>query len=101
MFQIPPPRQFLVLSAPNSAPFDPSHKFLVLSPTESGPDPRLYDEQAVSEVSALEHEPELHRSHSSSSTLSEDSSVDDVPAVNSLPAGFLFLGHNKNRRASQ
>ncbi|KAF7718192.1 Uncharacterized protein PECH_005653 [Penicillium ucsense] len=100
MFKIPPPRQFLVLSAPSSAPFDPSHKFLVLSPTESGPDARLYDEQAVAEDATVEIEPELHRSNSSSSTASEASSVDD--GANPTPAGFLFLGHNnKGRRASQ
>lgn len=99
MFKIPPPRQFLVLSAPNSAPFDPSHKFLVLSPTESGPDSRLYDEQAVTESATVEHEQELHRSNSSSSTSSEDSQVDDDAAT--LPSGFLFLGHTKGRRASQ
>lgn len=98
MFKIAPPRQFLVLSAPSSAPFDPSHKFLVLSPTESGPDSRLYDEQAVSESATVEHEQELHRTNSSSSTLSEDSQVDDDAAT--LPSGFLFLGHTKSRRAS-
>ena len=98
MFKIPPPRRFLVLSVPSSAPFDPSHKFLVLSPTESGPDSRLYDEQAVTESATAEHEQELHRSNSSSSTSSEDSQVDDDAAT--LPNGFLFLGHIKSRRAS-
>ncbi|KAJ5883288.1 uncharacterized protein N7473_010174 [Penicillium subrubescens] len=98
-FKIPPPRQFLVLSATSSAPFDPSHKFLVLSPTESGPDSRVYDEQAVTESATVEHEQELHRSNSSSSTSSEASQIDEDAAT--LPSGFLFLGHTKGRRASQ
>ncbi|KAF3397741.1 hypothetical protein F1880_006199 [Penicillium rolfsii] len=97
-FRIPPPRQFLVLSATNSAPFNPSHKFLVLSPTESGPDSRIYDEQAVTESLTVEHEQELHRSNSSSSTSSEASQIDEDAAT--LPSGFLFLGHTKGTKAA-
>ncbi|KAJ5167254.1 uncharacterized protein N7482_006035 [Penicillium canariense] len=99
MYSIPPPRRFLVLSASVSAPFDPSHKFLVLSPTESDPDPRAYDEQAVTESATADHEQELHRSNSSSSASSEDSQFSDVHAT--LPNGFLYLGHVKKSRTSQ
>ncbi|KAJ5221833.1 uncharacterized protein N7469_010720 [Penicillium citrinum] len=100
MHSIPPPRNFLVLSANSSKPFDPSKKFLVLSPTESGPDLGAYDEQALTDSleRASESEAGLHRSDSTSSSSSEGSRFDD--AVNTLPGGFLFLGH-PTRRSSQ
>ena len=46
MYSIPPPTRFLVLSAAESRPHKPasSGNFLVLSPTESGPDPRAVEE---------------------------------------------------------
>ncbi|KAJ5756385.1 hypothetical protein N7533_005928 [Penicillium manginii] len=99
MPSIPPPRNFLVLSASSSAPFDPSKKFLVLSPTESGPDLAAY-EQALTDSTEQTSDSEavLHRSNSTSSSSSEDSQFDDVAAT--LPAGFLFLGH-PSRRPSQ
>ncbi|KAJ5682712.1 hypothetical protein N7462_005877 [Penicillium macrosclerotiorum] len=103
MHHIPPPRNFLVLSAVSSAPFNPSHKFLVLSPTESGPDPRGYDEQALTDSTSVEQSPEaaagLHRANSSSSTSSNESQFDDLAAT--LPSGFLYLGNSKTRKASQ
>ncbi|OQE24302.1 hypothetical protein PENSTE_c007G05857 [Penicillium steckii] len=100
MHSIPPPRNFLVLSANSSKPFDPSKKFLVLSPTESGPDLGAYDEQVLTDSPERSSESEagLHRSDSTSSSSSEGSPFND--AVNTLPGGFLFLGH-PTRRASQ
>lgn len=100
MHSIPPPRNFLVLSANSSAPYDPTKKFLVLSPTESGPDPRVYDEQVLTDSNEQSPDSEagLHRSNSTSSTSSEDSQFDGVAAT--LPKGFLFLGHT-SRRSSQ
>lgn len=103
MYTHTPTHRFLVLSAVNSAPFNPSNKFLVLSPTESGPDPRGYDEQAVTESSA-EQSPDLilsnlHRSDSSSSTSSSDSRFNGIAAT--LPNGFLYLGNTKTQKASQ
>lgn len=96
-------QNFLVLSAANSAPFNPDNKFLVLSPTESGPDPRSY-EQAVTESSSVEQSPRLgpsshHRSNSSSSDSSADSRFNSIAAT--LPKGFLYLGNTKTRKASQ
>ncbi|KAJ5089332.1 hypothetical protein N7532_008016 [Penicillium argentinense] len=100
MHSIPPPRNFLVLSAASSAPYDPSKKFLVLSPTESGPDPRAYDEQVLTDSNEKnsDFESSIHRSNSTSSASSDDSRFDDVAAT--LPNGFLYLGHT-SRRSSQ
>lgn len=93
MHSIPPPTRFLVLSAASSAPYNPANQFLVLSPTESGPDPRFYDEQAVTESSdGVSPLPKERRSDSSSSM---DSEFNDI-----LPNGFLYLGHT-SRRYSQ
>ncbi|KAJ5161842.1 hypothetical protein N7492_007234 [Penicillium capsulatum] len=101
MYTYTPTTRFLVLSAADSVPFNPNNKFLVLSPTENGPDPRVWDEQAVVDVDQSSHlaVPEHHRSASSSSSMSSDSQFDGVPAT--LPNGFLYLGHTKSRRASQ
>lgn len=105
MYTHTPNSRFLVLSADSSAPFNPENKFLVLSPTESGPDPRAFEEQAVSESSSTDQSPNLapqehHRSNSSSSTSSVDSRFNDIAAT--LPNGFLYLGHpNKSRKGSQ
>ena len=93
MFSIPPPSKFLVLSAPSSAPFHPGNKYLVLSPTESTPDLRGYDEQALTEASVVESHAALHRADSTSSNSSVESGVH--------PSGYLFLGNTKSRRASQ
>lgn len=103
MYTHTPTHRFLVLSAADSAPFNPANKFLVLSPTESGPDPRGYDEQAVTESSA-EESPDLtpsslHRSHSSSSTVSSDSRFNGIAGT--LPNRFLYLGNPKTQKASQ
>ena len=104
MYTYTPTHRFLVLSAMSSAPFNPDNKFLVLSPTESGPDPRVYDEQPLTESTSVELSPEMalsksHRSNSSSSTSSMDSQFNSIPA--SLPNGFLYLGNTKTRRSSQ
>ncbi|KAJ5649138.1 uncharacterized protein N7484_002861 [Penicillium longicatenatum] len=92
MYTYTPTHRFLVLSAADSVPFNPANKFLVLSPTESGPDPRVF-EQAVADSPSTEESPngvpKSHRSDSTSSTSSEDSTN-----------GFLFLGHT-GRRFSQ
>ncbi|KAJ5146995.1 hypothetical protein N7526_000347 [Penicillium atrosanguineum] len=56
MYTQTPNARFLVLSADSSAPFNPENKFLVLSPTESGPDPRAF-EQAVSESNSTDLAP--------------------------------------------
>lgn len=100
MYSYTPTHRFLVLSAAESVPFNPNNKFLVLSPTENGPDSRVWEEQAVTDIdqSPLLAVPEHHRADSSSSTMSSDSQFNDIPAT--LPNGFLYLGHNK-RRASQ
>ncbi|KAJ5676773.1 uncharacterized protein N7477_002406 [Penicillium maclennaniae] len=99
MYTHTPNARFLVLSADSSAPFNPENKFLVLSPTESGPDPRAFEE-AVSESNSADLAlQEHHRSNSSSSTSSVDSQFSDIAT---LPSGFLFLGHpNKGRKGSQ
>ncbi|KAJ5578506.1 uncharacterized protein N7459_007470 [Penicillium hispanicum] len=100
MYTYTPTHRFLVLSAPESAPFHPGNKFLVLSPTEFGPDPRVYDEQPLTDSSSdLSSEMELHRSNSSSSTSSSDSRFNDIAAT--LPKGFLYLGNSQTRRSSQ
>lgn len=105
MYTHTPNFRFLVLSADISAPFHPENKFLVLSPTESGPDPRAFEEQAVSESSSTDQSPNLtsqehHRSNSSSSTSTVDSQFNDL--AGKLPNGFLYLGHpNKGRKGSQ
>lgn len=104
MYTYTPTHRFLVLSAADSAPFNPNNKFLVLSPTESGPDPRTYDEEAVTEFSSTEQSPNMapsvmHRSNSSSSSASSDSRFNDIAAT--LPNGFLYLGHTKTRKTSQ
>ncbi|KAJ5725325.1 uncharacterized protein N7483_006682 [Penicillium malachiteum] len=96
MYTYTPTHRFLVLSAVSSAPFNPANKFLVLSPTESGPDPRIYDEQAVAESSSTgeispKMVPKSHRSDSSSSVSSMESQSDI------LPSGFLYLGHTSRR----
>ena len=91
--------RFLVLSAPQSAPFHPGNNFLVLSPAESGPDPRAYDEQPLTDSSDESVEIGLHRCNSSSSTASSDSRFNNIAAT--LPKGFLYLGNPKTRRASQ
>ncbi|KAJ5361761.1 hypothetical protein N7541_002605 [Penicillium brevicompactum] len=101
MYSIPPPTRFLVLSAAESRPHNPStasNNFLVLSPTESGPDPRAF-EDSQSETSSDES-PELAplsraRTNSSVSTNSSGS-FNDLSA--SLPNGFLFLGHGKSKK---
>ncbi|KAJ6110939.1 hypothetical protein N7486_003174 [Penicillium sp. IBT 16267x] len=93
MYTYTPTHRFLVLSAADSVPFNPANKFLVLSPTESGPDPRAF-EQAVNDSPStgenLNMVPKSHRSDSTSSTSSEEDSMN----------GFLFLGHTA-RRLSQ
>jgi hypothetical protein len=100
MYTQTPNARFLVLSADNMAPFNPENKFLVLSPTESGPDPRAF-EQAVSESNSTDLTPQEHRrSNSSSSASSVDSQFSGITAT--LPNGFLFLGHpRKARKGSQ
>ncbi|OQD78440.1 hypothetical protein PENDEC_c001G07014 [Penicillium decumbens] len=105
MYTPTPNSRWLVLSAETSAPFHPENKFLVLSPIESGPDPRAFEEQAISECSSTDLSPNLthqehHRSNSSSSTSTVDSRFNDIATT--LPNGFLYLGHpNKSRKGSQ
>lgn len=102
MYSIPPPTRFLVLSAAESRPHNPStinNNFLVLSPTESGPDQNAI-EDSQSEISSDEQSPELAplsraRTNSSVSTNSSGS-FNDLTA--SLPNGFLFLGHGKKSK---
>ncbi|KAJ5901733.1 hypothetical protein N7495_002261 [Penicillium taxi] len=89
-----PAQSFLVLSAPSLAPYDPTiaaNKFLVLSPTEFGPDARVFEE-AITESNIVDQDLELHRSNSNSSasSLSTVSTITDT-----LPNEFLYLGHGK------
>ncbi|KAJ5247113.1 hypothetical protein N7468_002096 [Penicillium chermesinum] len=93
MYTYTPTSRFLVLSVPSSAPFHPGNKFLVLSPTESTPDMRGYDEEVLTEATAVDAHSKLHRADSTSST---SSAVSDIH-----PSGYLFLGNTKSRRASQ
>jgi hypothetical protein len=91
--------RFLVLSAAESGPYNPANQFLVLSPTESGPDPRALEESQI-ETNSAEQSPQLapvSRARTNSS-LSTNSSVslDDLTAT--LPNGFLYLGHGKNKK---
>ncbi|KAJ5948095.1 hypothetical protein N7466_001110 [Penicillium verhagenii] len=90
MYTYTPTHRFLVLSAAESVPFNPANKFLVLSPIESGPDPRAFEEEAVSDLAPADQSPTVapksHRSDSTSSTSTVDSEK-----------GFLFLGHTPRR----
>jgi hypothetical protein len=96
MYTYTPTHRFLVLSATESGPYDPSNKFLVLSPTESGPDPRVWEDQPQVETSSTEQSPNvtLNRARTNSSlSTSSSSSLNDLVAT--LPNGFLYLGHGK------
>lgn len=97
MYTYTPTHRFLVLSATDSAPYNPATKFLVLSPTENGPDARVWDEQPLLDSLHPAQAAEHHRADSSSSASTD--SFNDVAAT--LPNGFLFLGHSKPRRGSQ
>ncbi|KXG50600.1 uncharacterized protein PGRI_043670 [Penicillium griseofulvum] len=99
MYTYTPTHRFLVLSATESGPYNPANKFLVLSPTESGPDPRVWEDESQVETSSIAEGPELAplgrvRTNSSISTNSSDS-LDDLAVT--LPSGFLYLGHGKKK----
>ncbi|KAJ5961347.1 uncharacterized protein N7479_008497 [Penicillium vulpinum] len=99
MYTYTPTHRFLILSATESRPYNPANKFLVLSPIESGPDPRVWEDQFQVETSSIEENPVLApanrtRTNSSLSTNSS-ASLDDLAVT--LPSGFLFLGHGKKQ----
>ncbi|CDM34685.1 hypothetical protein DTO013E5_3391 [Penicillium roqueforti] len=90
--------RFLVLSATESGPYYPANKFLVLSPIECGPDPRVWEDQPQIETSSNEEDtvPAPANRARTNSSVSTDSSVslDDTAA---LSPGFLYLGHGKKQ----
>ncbi|KAJ5774714.1 hypothetical protein N7457_009610 [Penicillium paradoxum] len=99
MYSYTPTHRFLILSATETGPYNPANQFLVLSPIESGPDPRIWEE-AVVETPSSEDSLELapasrSRTNSSSSTDSSDS-LNDLTV--DLPNGFLYLGHGKKKK---
>ncbi|KAJ5458437.1 hypothetical protein N7475_009825 [Penicillium sp. IBT 31633x] len=99
MYTYTPTHRFLVLSATETGPYNPANKFLVLSPIESGPDPRAWEDHIELETNSTEEIPELApvsrpRTNSSLSTDSS-ASLDDLTAT--LPNGFLYLGHGKKK----
>ncbi|KAJ5245327.1 hypothetical protein N7489_005423 [Penicillium chrysogenum] len=99
MYTYTPTHRFLVLSATESGPYDPANKFLVLSPTESGPDPRVWEDQPQIENSSIEEMPVLapaNRARTNSS-ISTNSSVSLNDLTATLPSGFLYLGHGKKQ----
>ncbi|KGO75041.1 hypothetical protein PITC_047240 [Penicillium italicum] len=99
MYTYTPTHRFLVLSATVSGPYHPGTKFLVLSPTESGPDPRAWEDQPQIETTSVEESPVLapaNRARTNSS-LSTNSSVSLNDLTATLPSGFLYLGHGKRK----
>ncbi|KAJ5515136.1 hypothetical protein N7463_004688 [Penicillium fimorum] len=99
MYTYTPTHRFLVLSATESRPYNPANKFLVLSPIESGPDPRVWEDESQIETSSIEESPVLApisraRTNSSLSTNSS-ASLNDLTVT--LPSGFLYLGHGKKK----
>ncbi|KAJ5385587.1 hypothetical protein N7517_003498 [Penicillium concentricum] len=99
MYTYTPTHRFLVLSATESRPYNPANKFLVLSPIEFGPDPRVWEDESQIETSSIEESPVLApvsraRTNSSLSTNSS-ASLNDLTAT--LPSGFLYLGHGKKQ----
>ncbi|EKV09105.1 hypothetical protein Pdw03_4822 [Penicillium digitatum] len=102
MYTYTPTHRFLVLSATESGPYHPGNKFLVLSPTESGPDTRAWEDQPQIETSSVEESPMFApvnraRTNSSLSTSSTNSTVSLNDLTATLPSGFLYLGHGKKQ----
>lgn len=74
--------------------YTPTNKFLVLSPTQSGPDASINVDQAQYDTAA----PRVRSDSYSSTSNNGEAQLKDTWSP--LPGGFLYLGHDAPARTA-